>query len=73
MELDLIIERPGIAEVLIEIKSKDYFDADDARGLHAFGSAFKHKEMFVFNNCKTSSVVNGVHFIHWQDGFKKIF
>lgn len=73
VELDLIIERPGLAEVLIEIKSKNYFDVDDARGLHAIDSSFKQKEMFVFNNCKTPSVVNGVHFIHWQDGFKKIF
>ena len=73
VEVDLIIERPGLSDVLIEIKSKDYFDFDDAKGLINIGQSFKNKEMYVISNCKNSSIVKGVRFIFWQDALEEFF
>jgi predicted AAA+ superfamily ATPase len=73
VEVDLIISRPGLPDVLIEIKSKDYFDVDDSKNLINIGSSFTAKEMFVFSNCKINSLVNDVNYVFWMDGFKKIF
>ena len=73
VEIDLIVERPGLPDVLIEIKSKDYFDIDDSKNLLNIGSSFQDKEMYVFSNCKVASTLNNVQYLHWQEGMKKIF
>jgi predicted AAA+ superfamily ATPase len=63
VEVDLIIIRPGLPDVLVEIKSKDYFDKDD----------FDKKEMYVLSRCLQSTLHKNVHFLYWEQGIKKIF
>lgn len=73
LEIDLIIERPGLPDALIEIKPKNYFDKDDAKSLIKYSASFKNKEMYVFSNCQVSTLVDDVHFVYWKDGIGKIF
>lgn len=73
LEIDLIIKRPGQSEILIEIKSKDYFDADDSKGLRAIEKEFKKPELYVLSNCQTVSFFEKVHYMPWNLGIKKIF
>ena len=72
LEIDLIIKRPGLSEVLIEIKSKDYFDADDSKSLRSITKEFKKPELYVFSNCQTISLFEKVHHMPWNLGIKKI-
>ncbi len=73
LEVDLIVKRPGKPEILIEIKSHDYFNEEDSKNLEIISKNFLNPEMYVLSNCKKPTNVRGVQFIHWQDGIKNIF
>lgn len=73
LEVDIIIQRPGQSEVLIEIKSKDYFDRDDSRSLRLISSEFKNAEFYVLSNCTQASVDENIQYEFWEKGLKKIF
>jgi predicted AAA+ superfamily ATPase len=73
VEVDLVIERPGLPDVLVEIKAKDFFDNDDSKSLINIGAAFVKKEMYVLSNCPTATLVQDVYFCHWQEGIQRIF
>ncbi len=72
-EIDLIIERPGMADALVEIKSKDYFSVDDANSLNLVKDSFKKREMFLLSNCLKATIYQDIYFLNWAEGIKKIF
>lgn len=73
VEIDLIIRRPGLPEVLVEIKSKDYFDSDGGRNLRNVRKDFVAPELYVLSNDVHSTLVDEVHYLHWARGIQKIF
>lgn len=72
-EIDLVVERPGGATLLIEIKSSEENRVEDAKSLMKLRTEFKSPECYVFNNAPRAQVHEGVKFIHWKDGLKEIF
>ncbi|MGZ5280085.1 MAG: ATP-binding protein [Pseudobdellovibrionaceae bacterium] len=73
LEIDLIIERPGKSEILIEIKSKPKIAAEDASSLLKIKGAFKKPELLVVSNQTQGSVLEEVHCLHWKKALEKIF
>ncbi|HPI39501.1 MAG TPA: AAA family ATPase [Pseudobdellovibrionaceae bacterium] len=73
VEIDLIIERPGQATVLVEIKAKNFHESEDSKNLQKIGLEFPSKELYVLSNCLNATVIEEVYFLHWREGMKKIF
>lgn len=55
VEVDLIVERPGLPLALIEIKSADRITPDDTKSLRSFKSDFQKAEFLVFSREKNTS------------------
>jgi predicted AAA+ superfamily ATPase len=72
-EIDLIIERPGISSVLIEIKSKDRVDERDAKALNRLLPDFDRAKAYLLSRDTTSRLVDKVECMHWQQGLRLIF
>ncbi len=72
LEIDLIIERPGKATALIEIKSSDKINSDDGRSIRQISSEFKKCDLYVLSNIKKGAIIDGVHFLNWQQGILDI-
>lgn len=72
-EIDLIIERPGLKTVFIEIKSSHHVDERDVFTLKSFkkdmGSTI---EAFCFSNDSLSQKVENIWMLPWEKGFKEI-
>lgn len=73
LEIDLIIERPGQPIALVEIKSNDKIDEGHARSLLQISESFKKPERYVLSNIKKPAVIQGIHFLNWQEGLLRIF
>jgi predicted AAA+ superfamily ATPase len=73
VEVDLIVSRPGLPSVLIEIKSRKTFSEDDCDNLLKVANEFPKSELFVFSNCPQNTVYRGVRYIHWHAGLKELF
>jgi uncharacterized protein len=68
VEIDLIIERPGIKRAAIEIKSTTAVDKSDLRGLLSLGKDIPNCELFCFSLDNTPKIIEGVHCLPWQAG-----
>lgn len=73
LEVDLIIERPGQSIVLVEIKSSTENNIEDIKNMTLVRDEFKNPECYVLNNSTQSTEINGVQFLNWRKGLKKIF
>lgn len=73
VEIDLIIECPGLPAVLIEIKSSKENLDEHSRNLILISPSFKKSPLYVLNNSKKSRIFNEVKYINWQDGLKEIY
>jgi uncharacterized protein len=74
-EIDLIIERPGLSKVLIEIKSTNRVDdLKDSKTRAFFGLAhdIKKSQAFVLSQDPVEKKVNGVWYLPWQRGLAEI-
>lgn len=75
-EIDLIIDRPGLSKVLIEIKSTAQsltLNDDKIKSFSSLVQSFKNKEAFVLSQDPDSRVVDDIFFLHWKKGLSKIF
>lgn len=67
VEIDLVIERPGLNLLLIEIKSKTKVNANDARSLESLGSDLHLKaEKILLSQDKLMQRFGGTRAVHWQ-------
>lgn len=74
VEVDLIVERPGLPLALIEIKSADRITPDDTKSLRSFKSDFQKAEFLVFSReKKTRQLDSGILVMPWQAGIKYLF
>jgi predicted AAA+ superfamily ATPase len=72
-EIDLIIERPGQPDLLLEIKSKQHIQAEDVATVSRFLKDWDRPcEAQLWSQDPISKEINGVQIYPWQEGFKKI-
>jgi predicted AAA+ superfamily ATPase len=71
-EIDLVIDRPGQASALVEIKSKPQVDDRDTRHLEHFRSDFRKPELFLLSNDPRDKLIGPTRALHWQKGIREI-
>lgn len=75
VEIDLIIERPGLSRLLIEIKSTDSIQSLPDSTLVGFRNLvrdFKNAEGLCVSRDPVGFVKEGVRFIHWMKLFEEV-
>ena len=72
-EIDLIIERPGLSTLLIEIKSSSSTTREHCKHLEALLGDFKDAEALLLSQDLKERAERQVDFMHWQAGLKRIF
>ncbi len=74
LEIDLVIDRPGQPNLLIEIKSKSKVSENDAKSLILLGDDIDpESERYLFSNDPLEQRFGAVHALHWQQGLEEIF
>ena len=74
VEIDLIIERPGLPTALVEIKSSVQVDERNIKTLQSFQKDWKGPvEAYCLSRDSIPKVIDKVHLLPWQAGLKKIF
>lgn len=72
-EIDLVIDRPGLPPVFMEIKSADQVDERDTRSLEAFlADAPAGTEGMLLSQCETEKKIGSVWCLHWRRGLEEI-
>ncbi|HLD44937.1 MAG TPA: AAA family ATPase [bacterium] len=71
-EVDLIIERPGKALALIEIKSAIHIGERQVKKLRNFKSSFPSAEFYCLSQDPTTQSFDGIMAYHWQDGLNHL-
>ncbi len=72
VEIDLVIERPGLPLALIEIKSTTTPSYEDASHLHNLRKEFGECDVYLWSNQREAYIENGITFLNWQDGMKAV-
>lgn len=73
VEVDLVIERPGMPLALVEIKSKSRVLEEDASSLFAFQNSFPDAELFLFSRDTVTQKWGRVLAVSWIDGLNTLF
>lgn len=71
-EIDLLIERPGLPTVLIEIKSAERVDERDTSILEGFAGDFERPLALCVSREATRMRVGSVHCLHWRDALREL-
>ena len=71
-EIDLIVERPGLPDVLVEIKSSNRVDERDTQTVEKFLKDFNRAEAYCFSNDPTSKKIGSVLALPWKKGLQEI-
>ena len=72
VEIDLVIERPGLPTALIEVKSSERVDGRDVRHLTRFTGDFPEPLALCISRDPTRMQINGVLCVHWREGFEEL-
>lgn len=73
VEVDLVIERPGLRPLFIEIKSTDEIERTDISGFIRLCNDFGDCEAMCLTRDKFLKKLDHVTAYFWQDGIIKIF
>lgn len=71
-EVDLVIDRPGQAPVLVEIKSTERVDESHTRTIGKLAADLKGAEAYCLSRDKNKKEINNVTALPWQEGLKTI-
>ena len=71
-EIDLVIDRPGQPEALIEIKSSRRIDARDVRGIARFTGEFANPLALCISRDPMRMRMEGVLCVHWRDALAEL-
>ena len=71
-EIDLVIERSGLPEALIEIKSSKRINARDVRTLARFIGDFANPLALCVSRDPTRMRIEGVLCVHWRDALAEL-
>ncbi len=72
VEIDLVIERPGVPPLLVEIKSSDRIDSRHLSGLQNFQKDFPKSEFFCVSRVEKAQKVGKIWILPWQEFFKSL-
>jgi len=72
VEVDLIIDRPGQSQILLEIKSSDRVDDRHVKNLVHFNKDFPDAELICASRVAQKQVVNGIKVLPWKDSLTYI-
>jgi len=72
-EIDLIVERPGLPLLFIEIKSSENVQLDHINTLKKLSDDFGNCEAVCFSCDTYSKELDGIKVYPWQEGIKKYF
>lgn len=72
-EVDLIVERPGLPLLFIEIKSSENVRQTDVSQLATIAKDFGHCEALCLSNDPYAKQYGNVSILPWQEGIKKFF
>lgn len=72
VEIDLIIERPGLPIALVEIKSAQRISTDDVSKLAKISKDFDNPEVFFLSRDKSAQIISGVRCLPWQKGLEEL-
>lgn len=74
VEIDLVVERPGVKNLLIEIKSKSRVDSSDAKALESFGADLDPKaERWLISNDPLEQKFGKTQALYWQEALERLF
>lgn len=73
LEIDLIVQRPGLPEILVEIKSAERVGPDDLRHLIAVSPDFPQAEKIVLCRESLARKIDDILILPWQEGLQAIF
>lgn len=72
-EIDLIISRPGLSEVIVEIKSTETIKESDIKHLNTFHDDFKNPLTLCLSRDPVRKKIGSVLCVYWKDGIEEIF
>ena len=72
VEVDLVIERPGMPVALIEIKSTDRIDERDTRALAGFQGDFDRPLALCISRDSSRMKIDGVLCLHWRAALQEL-
>ncbi len=72
-EIDLIVERPGLPLLCIEIKSTDHIRETDIQGFSQLTADLENCEAVCFSRDLLKKRYDHVHSLFWEDGIKHFF
>jgi len=72
VEIDLVIERPGLKRALVEIKSTERVTEDNVRALQRLAKDIANSEAFCLSLDPTSKKIGEVSCLPWQRGLEEI-
>jgi predicted AAA+ superfamily ATPase len=72
LEIDLIIERPGLPTAFVEIKSTSQVLPEDLKSLTSVKKDNPRNEYFCLSNDITNRLENGISILHWKRGLQEL-
>ena len=72
VEIDLIIERPGLKRALVEIKSSDQITEDDLRPLYSICKDIPNSEAYCLSRDSKPKKINSILCLPWYTGLKEL-
>jgi predicted AAA+ superfamily ATPase len=72
LEVDIIIERPGLPTAFVEIKSSESISDADLVSLHSIKKDFPKNQYFCLSNDVNEAVKGGIEILHWKKGLQEI-
>ena len=72
VEIDLIVERPGLPKALVEIKSKDRVSAEDVAPLERLARDMPKSEAFCLSRDLSRKRIGSVSCLPWRDGLREL-
>ena len=72
VEIDLVIERPGLPTALVEIKSSERVDERDVRHLTRFTRDFPAPLALCISRDPTRMQIDGILCVHWREALEEL-
>lgn len=71
-EVDLVVERPGMPPLLVEIKSSDFVGAAELKSFAKIAKDFGSCECLCLCRDKTARKIGNILILPWQDGLRQM-
>ncbi len=72
LEVDVIIERPGMPTAFVEIKSSENILDQDLVSLLSLKRDFPKNQYFCISNDASNRTQSGIEILHWKSGLKEL-